>query len=333
MICQVDCSGNAYSLAVYAPNQFVWNWVDGSRWQSGLRGVISDGLLCGAAPRVSVVVLLCSPKAVTPVYMTVVESPQCTYTFTVYTYIVCVAPTGNPPTSTPIPTLVATDMNAIAQSGMYYPIQSPLNPNSVYPVSSCAGLGYDFSSLSTQDLTGYDARGSGWRYVLRLCGVTSDLGCQVATNPNNTMFCQADGYNQTGGQCNANDVYSVAEYDPSKVTWSYINGVDYRKGVRMTIPGTSACNAGTRQGVIDLVCDPYASNAQISTVLESPACTYRAVVMTNIVCSAPSGSGSSDSLSSGQIAATVVVPVIVAIICAVICLFCLLSTRRMKSTN
>ena len=83
--------------------------------------------------------------------------------------------------------------------------------------------------------------------------------------------------------CQDNGVYQydLADYAPSQMVWSKLSD-----GVQVTIQDGATCGSTPRKVIIQYVCCDTATTAELTSVTESPSCTYTLVVKTSITCTA-----------------------------------------------
>ena len=223
-------------------------------WQRITNGVqlsVTDGAQCGGASygRTGIVRFICSESAQQPYFSQVNEVQTCTYVAIIETVLACQV--SNP--------------NLITAVGE--PFASPV----------CGGGLYDLSSLNTQDL----AWTQGYTYWLRPCQTVSNSSC-ASVQP--TSFCQS------GPQSVAN--YAATSGSPTVYTLTQQTGSSGSStyGLTMQIADGSMCNGYfPRVGIINFVCNPSATTAVLTSVVESAIinCHYTATVSTSVVCGAP----------------------------------------------
>ena len=155
--------------------------------------------------------------------------------------------------------------------------------------STCGALGYNFRNLSQGDLTYWDQLGGNY-YFLSVCGAVKQPDCTAALASQfppgyKTMVCQTSvNADDTVGD----EIYSLAVYNPNAIYWQFLTN-----GVQATIQDGSLCTytEQPRVSILNFLCDPTAVTANITSVIESPQCTFTFDISTSIAC----GNGSRNS--------------------------------------
>ena len=164
-VCQVDTGGFGYGypLSTWNPAVYpvVWQYNGGS---GGVSQIIQDGFACGGEERLTNITFVCLATAVTPVFVSSVESPTCHYTITIQTNAVCGSPFS------------------VAQ-----------------PAGSCQWGGYDLSPLTGSDI--YLTQ-SGYNWAIRPCGTVSNTSYCAAQFCQGTTTVSY--YNPTGDYASTN---------------------------------------------------------------------------------------------------------------------------------
>ena len=288
MICQQYNPGDptvSISVSSYNPANMPWGYINGYDISGGLQVLIESGnsTYCNNnANRTAYIQFRCGPTVIpaelsgasgypfTPYHgnsMGASDGSSCQYTFQIFTSLVCT------------PSQLAGWTQTLA------------GVSTTAPNTGFVGMGYDFSSLTTQDVSVYSY--TGYWYTVHLGGVVQDSLCQTAYVPGtqNSMICQKVGFQP-------NNYYStwgvgVASWNPALTSWSYINGANYTSGVQLALldGSVSYCTADGlgRLSYIQFLCSPtQAAGSYALNVTFDGSCTYTFTVMTAIVCT-PSG--------------------------------------------
>ena len=273
-LCQdAACPTPGYSVSSHDPSLAVWSFVNGANYSGGLQVAQANGQVCrGLGPRVQILRLLCDPTAVRPNTLYVTESPTCVYRVTVYTAVVCGAPSFN-------------------SSAM---VLSAVMPH-VAPVLGCQFQGYDLSPLSAYDLyIPYQY----YLFVTRVCGAVTDRVCARSPLVANSSVCQLS----TGGSCGAISTggeYLVSTWNPYIAQSQLLPG----GGVQVQVQDGANCGNGPRTVKWIFLCDPAATRAYAYSVVEEQGndyCHYDIIIMTQIACAHVNVSAASSS-STGHL--------------------------------
>jgi len=151
------------------------------------------------------------------------------------------------------------------------------------------GVGpYNLTALQNGPDLIFDQSGvNGNKWALHPCGTVSTAGyCSSATSP--ASFCQGGNVVSRFNASAVGDVnqdYAGFGVGGNEPYWTLVTrGNQY--GVAQIMADGASCNGiGARQGVMEFVCNPAATTAYISQVLETSACHYSATIQTNLVCS------------------------------------------------
>jgi hypothetical protein len=267
-----SCSGaSAVRVGAFNPSEQVWSFINGVDWTGGVQLYTANGAVCNSnGPRVTVVQLLCDPSALRPNTLFVVEKPQCVYTITIRTAVVCMSPT-------------------IQSSSLVVATPQPY----VAPVFGCQFQGYDLSPLSAYDvIVDYN----GYLFVNRVCGQVSDRACARYMAVANSSVCQvSSACGSVGG------AYLVSSWNPYIAQSQLISG----GGLQVQVQDGTNCGNGPRAVKWIFLCDPSAKWGYGLSVVEefgNDYCHYDVTIMTNIVCQTinHTSTGMVSSSSTGQ---------------------------------
>ena len=255
-LCQgAACTNTGYFVSSFDPSLAVWSFINGVNHTGGVQLVQANGQRCGSnGPRVQIVRLLCDPTALKPNTYHVVESPQCVYQVTLYTAVVCAAPSF---------------LSSVAVSSAVVPY--------VAPVWGCQFHGYDLSPLSAYDLY---IPYINYLFVTRVCGAVTDPVCARNALVANSSVCQLL---TNCGEIYADSEYLVSTWNPYLAQSALLPG----GGVQVQVQDGSDCGNGPRAVKWIFLCDPAATHAYPYSVVEeygNDYCHYDITIMTDIVC-------------------------------------------------
>ena len=143
--------------------------------------------------------------------------------------------------------------------------------------AACGAAGANFTALNSVDLVYSDVVGANTYYV-RPCGTVNASICSSSVYTSHAQVCQVP-FNAASG-------YLISVYNPSGIYWQ---PSPVAPGVRERTLDGQYCPSpvfAPRIVNLDYICNPLALTANISSVTESPQCTYNIAIQTAAACSA-----------------------------------------------
>ena len=286
-VCQVDnyYAGVRFTLAVWEPtiSPVVWQYLG----DSSVAAIYQDGQGCGTGVpnnRLTNVTFTCNATATTPVIVSGVEGPTCSYLLTVQTDLVCGAafrvplPTSSSSSSAaPLPSMSSSSAGLI--SGLSSSASFASSTGSSRPPSGalteCYFQGYNLTALTGADLY---FPGNGLTWAIHPCGVVTDPSL-CSDTPGGGEFCQ--------GAITVSIMNVSNAVDPPNrgALWAQLE-IDGEFGVTQFLQDGTYCGdiLADREGTIVYVCNATATTPFISSVAELTECHYQAIIQTSLLC-------------------------------------------------